>query len=92
MSCSRLPTFGRDAANEPVWMPAICDNPEFASWALRVVMRLRNLPRPSTERLMRRAMFKEFTPCPEWAEGLQFFITLGRGEHEIALALDGCYE
>jgi hypothetical protein len=37
-------------------------------------------------------MFKEFTPCPEWAEGLQFFITLGRGEHEIALALDGCYE
>ena len=70
----------RNAANEPIFMPAVCSDPEFISWACRVALRLVNLPRgpskPATEQQMRGAMFKEFTPGPEWAAGLKFMMEL----------------
>lgn len=78
MSCNRLAKFARDAANEPTLMPTVCSDPEFMSWAYRVALRLVNLSGSRSEQQMRRAMFKEFTPGPEWADGLLFIMTLAR--------------
>lgn len=86
MSCDRLATVARNAANESAFMPAVCSDPEFASWTRRVAFRLLNLPSGWSEQQMRVAMFKELTPSPEWAEGLAFMMELARENQRKALA------
>lgn len=86
MSCDRLATFARNAANESAFMPAVCSDPEFASWTYRVALRLLNLPGSRSEQQMRGAIFKELTPSPEWAEGLAFVMELARENQRKALA------
>jgi hypothetical protein len=57
-------------------MPTVCSDPEFMSWTHRVALRVINLSGSGSEQQLRRAMFKEFTPGPEWADGLLFLMKL----------------
>lgn len=76
MSCNWHATFACNAANEPTFMPTVCSCPEFMNWTHRVALRVINLSGSGSEQQLRRAMFKEFTPGPEWADGLLFLMTL----------------
>lgn len=78
MSCAHKRFASQAASNESSYWPEICSDKAFLAWALRVSIRLVNLPSPRPERLMRRAIFKDFTPNPEWAEGLAFMLAMSK--------------
>ncbi|MCB1989735.1 MAG: hypothetical protein KDE69_15625 [Burkholderiaceae bacterium] len=64
------------AANADRFYPQATDDPEFMRWAHRIALRLANLPLDAPERDVRRVVFGDGTPGPEWAEALVFMITL----------------
>ncbi len=64
------------AANACRFYPQATDDPAFMRWAYRIALRLANLPADASERDIRRAIFSDGTPGPEWAEALIFMMTL----------------
>ena len=59
------------AANDDRFTPAEVRDDPFMAWALRVMLRLRNVPPGASEQTLRRALFSEGTPSPEWAGALR---------------------
>lgn len=64
------------AANEATFDPPALHDPTFFAWAIRVGLRLKNKPPGLPAGAIERAILIEGTPCPEWAEGLAFLISL----------------
>ena len=62
-------------ANDPRFEPQAMADPDFNAWALRVGLRLRNLPAGATVRAFWRAIAMDGTPSPEWAQALIFMLT-----------------
>ena len=70
------------AANVDRFYPQAIDDPEFMRWARRIVLRLVNLPPGAPEHVVRRVVFSEGTPGPEWAEALVFMLTMSGRPHQ----------
>lgn len=66
----------RSAADEDRFCPTALTEPEFQRWAYRIALRLVNLPPGAPEHVVRRVVFSEGTPGPEWAEALVFMLTM----------------
>jgi hypothetical protein len=64
------------AANAPTFEPLVLVDPAFMDWALLVGLRLRNIPPGSPDGAIEQAILKDGQPCPEWAQGLAFMMTL----------------
>ena len=59
-------------ANHPTFEPPVLSNPAFMDWAIRVCLRLRNIPPGSPDGIAKRAILADGIPPPEWAHGLLF--------------------
>lgn len=64
------------ASNAPTFEPPALADPAFMAWALRVGLRLRNMPPGSPDGAIEQAILKDGKPGPEWAQGLAFMMTL----------------
>ena len=57
-------------------------DPAFIAWAIRVGLRLRNKAPGAPDDAIERAISREGTPSPEWAQALAFMMTLAQtGRH-----------
>lgn len=65
------------AANAERFYPPATDDPQFVRWAHRIALLLVNLPPGAPEHHVRRVIFSEGTPGPEWADAMVFMMTLG---------------
>jgi hypothetical protein len=63
-------------ANAPTFEPLALADPAFMAWALRVGLRLRNMPPGSRDGAIEQAILKDGPPCSEWAQGLIYMMML----------------
>jgi len=64
------------AANASTFEPLVLTDPAFMAWALRVGLRLRNMPPGLADGAIEQAILKDGQPCHEWAQGLAFMMKL----------------
>lgn len=80
--------FDRLAVNEENFHPPAFLDPEFAGWALRTTLRVKNM-RPGdkfSDTNARHALCREGTPSPEWAAAYSFMLELSRLNKQKASA------
>ncbi len=66
------------AANAFTFEPLALADPAFMAWAVGVGLRLANTRPGSPDGAIVRAILKEGTPSPEWAQGLAFTMRLAQ--------------
>ncbi|MBK1685385.1 hypothetical protein CKO18_17690 [Rhodoferax fermentans] len=76
MTANALP-----AANAPKFEPPALADPAFFAWAIRVGLRLANKPPGTPAGAVERAILMEGTPCPEWAQGLAFLMSMANAHN-----------
>lgn len=64
--------------NDARFWPEECKKPTFSSWALRVALRIANLPAGSSDNRMHQAIFVEGMPCAAWLSALMFMMELAQ--------------
>ena len=66
------------AANNSPFEPLVVSDPAFMAWALRVCLRLRNKSPGASDYAIERAITMDGIPSLEWAEALDFMMTLAQ--------------
>ena len=72
------------ASNEESYLPPEFADAAFIRWALRVTIKLRNLPPNAPERLTRRALFGDGTPSQSWAAAYGFMATMKHDSYKCS--------
>lgn len=66
------------AANDSPFEPLVVSDPAFMAWGLRVALRLRNKAPGASDYAIERAITMDGIPSLEWAEALDFMMTLAQ--------------
>lgn len=75
----------RLSANESTFEPLEFSDVAFQSWACRTALRMKNLPPGCSDAVMQRAIVRDGTPSPAWAQALVFMLTLAKNNQHKAM-------
>ena len=65
-----------DSANDDSYLPPELSDATFTQWALRITIKLRNLPPRASDYATRRVLVSEGVPSPAWVQAYTFMIGL----------------